>query len=114
MGLKVMNAGSTFTTNLICKGTLMLGKLIAIALSLGIYRYLIVSVDKYAELNESLATTGSVCVYIIVGLFAFLIVSVFLSVYELALDTILICFFEDQERNDGKSRPYYSSAKLQK
>ena len=64
--------------------------------------------------SENLPMTATVCIYLIVAGVAFLITSVFLSVYELALDTIFICFCEDQERNNGKDRPYYSSVRLQK
>lgn len=116
MGLKVMNAGRTMTTALICKGTLVLGKLITVFLTLGLYRLMITS--RSAALapmgSENLPMTASICIYLIVAAVAFLITSVFLSVYELALDTIFICFCEDQERNNGKDRPYYSSVRLQK
>lgn len=116
MGLKVMNAGRTLTTALICKGTLVLGKLITVFLTLGLY-YLMVSNggEKLAPTgSENLPMTATISIYLIVAAVAFLITSIFLSVYELALDTIFICFCEDQERNNGKDRPYYSSVRLQK
>jgi len=116
MGLKVMNAGRTMTTALICKGTLVLGKLITVCLTLAIYRLMITSRSEALAPtgSENLPMTATVCIYLIVAGVAFLITSVFLSVYELALDTIFICFCEDQERNNGKDRPYYSSVRLQK
>ncbi|KAK5642484.1 hypothetical protein RI129_008651 [Pyrocoelia pectoralis] len=46
------------------------------------------------------------------GLFAYFISHCFLSVYEMAIDTIFICFCEDCEANDGLSRPYYMSKNL--
>lgn len=35
-----------------------------------------------------------------------------MTVYEMTLDTIFICFCEDCEQNDGMSRPYYMSKDL--
>lgn len=42
-------------------------------------------------------------------IFAFLIVHCFLTVYEMTIDTIFICFCEDCEQNDGINRPYFMS-----
>ncbi|KAF5304006.1 hypothetical protein FQA39_LY01791 [Lamprigera yunnana] len=46
------------------------------------------------------------------GLIAYFISHCFLSVYEMAIDTIFICFCEDCEVNDGVSKPYYMSRSL--
>ncbi|XP_025829941.1 choline transporter-like protein 1 [Agrilus planipennis] len=46
------------------------------------------------------------------GVFAFFVSHCFLTVYEMAIDTIFICFCEDCEQNDGLSRPYYMSRDL--
>ncbi|XP_071476563.1 choline transporter-like protein 1, partial [Diadema antillarum] len=43
------------------------------------------------------------------ALFAFSISHVFLLVYEMAIDTLFLCFCEDCERNDGINKPYYMS-----
>eukprot|EP00058_Branchiostoma_floridae_P004452 XP_002589940.1 hypothetical protein BRAFLDRAFT_127837 [Branchiostoma floridae] len=43
---------------------------------------------------------------------AFLIAHCFFTVYEMAIDTIFLCFCEDEERNDGVTKPYYSSVGL--
>uniref|UniRef100_A0A1B0CT90 Choline transporter-like protein n=1 Tax=Lutzomyia longipalpis TaxID=7200 RepID=A0A1B0CT90_LUTLO len=51
-------------------------------------------------------------VLILVGLFAYLVAHCFLTVYEMTIDTIFICFCEDCERNDGMSKPYYMSRGL--
>lgn len=48
----------------------------------------------------------------ICGIFAFLVCHCFLTVYEMTIDTIFLCFCEDCERNDGISRPYYMSRGL--
>merc|ERR1719507_1803256 len=42
-------------------------------------------------------------------LFAYLIAHTFIGVYEMAIDTIFLCFCEDSARNDGITRPYYMS-----
>lgn len=47
------------------------------------------------------------------GIFAFLIAHCFLSVFEMTVDTIFICFCDDITENDGSNeRPYYMSPKL--
>ncbi|XP_076320021.1 choline transporter-like protein 1 isoform X3 [Tachypleus tridentatus] len=45
-------------------------------------------------------------------IFAFLISHCFLGVYEMAIDTLFLCFCEDCERNDGVEKPYYMSSGL--
>lgn len=46
------------------------------------------------------------------GLFAYLVSHCFITVYEMAIDTIFLCFCEDCEQNDGISKPYYMSRGL--
>ncbi|XP_030838771.1 choline transporter-like protein 1 isoform X2 [Strongylocentrotus purpuratus] len=46
------------------------------------------------------------------GVCAFFISHVFLLVYEMAIDTLFLCFCEDSERNDGVQKPYYMSKQL--
>nr|XP_033320907.1 choline transporter-like protein 1 isoform X1 [Megalopta genalis]XP_033320908.1 choline transporter-like protein 1 isoform X1 [Megalopta genalis]XP_033320909.1 choline transporter-like protein 1 isoform X1 [Megalopta genalis]XP_033320910.1 choline transporter-like protein 1 isoform X1 [Megalopta genalis] len=48
----------------------------------------------------------------VAGLFAFLVAHCFISIYEMVIDTIFICFCEDCEKNDGISRPYFMSRGL--
>eukprot|EP00794_Sanderia_malayensis_P015816 gene15816-17411_t len=46
---------------------------------------------------------------------AYMIASAFFSVYEMAIDTIFLCFLEDSERHDGSpEKPYYMSKPLRK
>uniref|UniRef100_A0A182NLI3 Choline transporter-like protein n=1 Tax=Anopheles dirus TaxID=7168 RepID=A0A182NLI3_9DIPT len=49
---------------------------------------------------------------ILVGIFAYLVAHCFMTVYEMTVDTIFLCFCEDCECNDGISRPYYMSRGL--
>ena len=47
---------------------------------------------------------------ILISLAAYLISSCFFSVYEMAIDTLFLCFLQDSEINDGsKEKPYYMS-----
>ncbi|XP_034186152.2 choline transporter-like protein 1 isoform X2 [Osmia lignaria lignaria] len=46
------------------------------------------------------------------GVFAFLVAHCFISIYEMIIDTIFLCFCEDCEKNDGISRPYFMSRGL--
>ncbi|XP_058454180.1 choline transporter-like protein 1 isoform X1 [Malaya genurostris] len=49
---------------------------------------------------------------ILVGIFAYLVAHCFMTVYEMTIDTIFLCFCEDCETNDGISKPYYMSRGL--
>ncbi|XP_077991866.1 choline transporter-like protein 1 [Glandiceps talaboti] len=44
--------------------------------------------------------------------FAYIVSHTFLSVYEMTIDTIFICFCEDCDMNDGVGRPYFMSKNL--
>ncbi|KAJ9589125.1 hypothetical protein L9F63_017584, partial [Diploptera punctata] len=48
----------------------------------------------------------------LVGIFAYLVAHCFITVYEMAIDTIFLCFCEDCEQNDGLSKPYFMSRGL--
>ncbi|CAG2057875.1 unnamed protein product [Timema podura] len=49
---------------------------------------------------------------VLAGLFAFIVADCFVTVYEMAIDTIFLCFCEDCEANDGLNRPYFMSRGL--
>ncbi|KAB0790913.1 hypothetical protein PPYR_02713 [Photinus pyralis] len=51
-------------------------------------------------------------ILLLVGAVAYLIAHCFITIYEMAVDTIFICFCEDCEMNDGMTRPYYMSHSL--
>lgn len=44
---------------------------------------------------------------IIIAVLSYVISSLFMAVIDMAIDTIFLCFCEDSERNDGKTKPYY-------
>jgi solute carrier family 44 protein 1 (choline transporter-like protein) len=46
------------------------------------------------------------------AIFSFLIAHCFISVFEMTVDTIFICFCDDVEQNDGTSKPYFASVDL--
>merc|ERR1719290_867376 len=50
-------------------------------------------------------------VFIVIG--SYFIASSFFKVYNMAVDTLFLCFLEDLERNDGSvEKPYYMSRSL--
>jgi len=50
---------------------------------------------------------------LLVTLVAYLIADCFLTVYEMVIDTLLLCFCEDCQLNDGsEEKPYFMSASL--
>ena len=110
LALKVENAGRAATLMVICRFVLLLGKICSVVGSCVMCKKMLDG-DKS---NEDMPIHSQAAVYGCVVLFSYWITSVFLSVYDLTLDTIFLCFCEDQQRNNGRDRPYKSSAKLQK
>uniref|UniRef100_A0A915K2S9 Choline transporter-like protein n=1 Tax=Romanomermis culicivorax TaxID=13658 RepID=A0A915K2S9_ROMCU len=52
---------------------------------------------------------------IVITVAAYYVCSSFFDVYDMAVDTIFLCFLEDCERHDGSSRkPYYMSERLKR
>lgn len=51
---------------------------------------------------------------LVTALLAFFVASVFLDVYAISIDTILISFCIDKKQNDGKKNKYYMSNKMRK
>lgn len=110
IALKVENAGRAVVMVAICSAVLFLGKIISVVSSIVIFHQAL----KKTLGEEELDLNSTIGVYAAVGVFSWWITSIFLSVYGLALDTIFICFCEDQQRNNGRDRPYKSSVQLQK
>ncbi|CAH1976482.1 unnamed protein product [Acanthoscelides obtectus] len=46
------------------------------------------------------------------GIFAYFVAHCFITVFEMIIDTIFLCFCEDCEKNDGVTRPYCMSRGL--
>ncbi|XP_071543360.1 choline transporter-like protein 1 isoform X2 [Panulirus ornatus] len=51
---------------------------------------------------------------VVAVIFAYFIAHCFISIYEMTIDTLFLCFCEDCEKNDGIERPYYMSKGLMK
>ncbi|XP_075987472.1 choline transporter-like 2 isoform X2 [Anticarsia gemmatalis] len=52
---------------------------------------------------------------VILSIATYLICTIFFNVYEMAVDTLFLCFLEDCERNDGSpEKPYFMSRNLMK
>ncbi|KYQ91635.1 solute carrier family 44 protein member 2 [Tieghemostelium lacteum] len=92
--------------NMIGTFLMFLGRILITAATVGISFYLLERVDDL---------TFYVIPVILIGFIAFFIASGIMSVYDMSIDTILLCFCEDCARNDGSdSRPYYMSKSLRK
>lgn len=48
----------------------------------------------------------------VAGIFAYFVAHCFISVYEMVIDTVFMCFCEDCNLNDGTTREYYMSKEL--
>lgn len=61
------------------------------------------------------AMDNLVVVYVVVFLASYAIAKAFFLVYEMAVNTIFVCFLEDEKKNDGsETRPYFMSKSLRK
>jgi len=96
---------------------LFFGKL-AVTLTMGVGTYYAIEhYDKYTfdgkpfpELNYTYKVPIAV-----ITLGTYLIASSFFSVYEMAVNTIFLCFLKDQDQNDGSAeKPYYLPKSLMK
>ncbi|XP_026469452.1 CTL-like protein 2 [Ctenocephalides felis] len=86
---------------------------VLISAGMGALSYLYFGND-WAQLNDDSLHYGYAPVILVV-IGTFFITCVFFGVYDMAVDTLLLCFLEDSERNDGSpERPYYMSKELMK
>ena len=100
------NAAQYAVLSLITDILLFLGKLVVVV-STGIMAYIwITAAFPVGTLSSSAAPIA------VAMLFSYFIVSAFLSVYDMSIDTILLCFFYDKLQNKGG--PYAMSPQLKK
>ncbi|XP_074595594.1 choline transporter-like 2 isoform X2 [Brevipalpus obovatus] len=95
---------------------LFMGKLVITA-SMGIvsFYYFSKAFPPHWELIESPDLNYLWVPVVAICLGTYFIASSFFTVYDMAVDTIFLCFLEDCERNDGSAaRPYYMSKELMK
>jgi hypothetical protein len=100
------NAAQYAVLSLITDILLFLGKLVVVV-SCGLM--------SYGWITHQFPTgslTSSAAPIAVSMLFAYFIVSAFMSVYEMSIDTILLCFFYDKLQNKGG--PYAMSPQLKK
>ncbi|KAL7012090.1 hypothetical protein ACKWTF_014622 [Chironomus riparius] len=84
---------------------------------LGVCRLLIVLIAGFVgyEILDTNETRKIMFIPLLVGvIFAFLIAHCFVTVFEMTVDTIFICYCIDVEENDGAQNPYYMSDSLKK
>ena len=85
---------------------LLIGKLVITA-GMGVASFYFF--NKSDDLNYYLTPV------IIITVVAWVIASAFFGVYEMAINTVFLCFLEDSERHDGsEEKPYYMNKKLKK
>jgi len=96
------------TINTIGDFMLFLGK-VFISATATMIGFVILDSDKSGDNGVQSPLYPSIIIFII----SYAIASAFMAVYEMAIDTILLCFCEDCERNDGSvNNPFYMSDSL--
>ncbi|XP_043225638.1 choline transporter-like protein 4 isoform X2 [Amphibalanus amphitrite] len=114
--LLMRNILRVLAVNSVCDFLLFLGKvLITLGVTVGSF-YFLDSRIPIAGLETVVPSTNRPwppTFTIAIG--CYFITSLFFSVYEMAVDTIFLCFLEDIERNDGSAdKPYFMSKDLMK
>ena len=86
-----------------------IGKIAVVSLTAmtSIVYFVYYRIGKEALLSEYFVPLVTICIG------SFVIAHCYFTVYQIAIDTIFLCFCDDQERNNGDDRPYYSSVGLQ-
>ena len=116
------NALRVAAINSIGTFVLFLGKIVVV-IATGVISYYILKVSydskqssQFSKCFSSLQDNKEVQYFwpqiFVSVLFAYLIAHTFIGVYEMAIDTIFLCFCEDSTRNDGINKPYYMSKDL--
>ncbi|TPX36952.1 hypothetical protein SmJEL517_g00954 [Synchytrium microbalum] len=107
-GLLTRNCLRLVAVNFVADFVIIMGRLV-ITIGMGFLAYFLIT---WQESNLQLHFMFIPA--LLVAFEAFLISSIFLNIYHIAVDTIFLCFCEDTERHDGSpANPYYMSEQLQ-
>ena len=107
--LLIDNAQHALALNCISAFCNFIGKLAVVAITI----FISVGYFKYYRLGADALLAEYFVPLLAVAVVSYLIAHGFFTVYDTALDTIFLCFCDDQQRNNGDDRPYYSSVRLQ-
>ncbi|KAL5013102.1 hypothetical protein ScPMuIL_011653 [Solemya velum] len=93
---------------------LFIGKLVVVgAVGVASFFFFNGDIEFLREYKPSLNFYLVPVVLVILG--SYIVASCFFSVYNMAVDTLFLCFLEDLERNDGSAeKPYFMSKELMK
>ncbi|XP_066152702.1 choline transporter-like 2 isoform X5 [Euwallacea fornicatus] len=86
---------------------------VLVTAGIGAVAYIFFATDMVPFMDNSELNFGYVPVVTIMVV-TYLIATLFFNVYSMAVDTLFLCFLEDCESNDGKSKPYFMSRNLMK
>ncbi|ESP02472.1 hypothetical protein LOTGIDRAFT_237969 [Lottia gigantea] len=105
MSVIIRNVLRVAAVNSVASFLLFIGKLATVA----VVAVIGLEVFKNKELNYLWLPITLACII------SYIIASSFLSLYEMAIDALFICFIEDCDMNDGSAKkPYFMSAQLMK
>ncbi|KDR18085.1 CTL-like protein 2, partial [Zootermopsis nevadensis] len=78
-----------------------------------VIRVFVLDKVKYTDYVQVPMLNYSIVPVLIIGFGTYFIATIFFGVYEMAVDTLFLCFLEDCERNDGsREKPYFMSKNL--
>lgn len=98
----------------ICDYVLFISKLmVTAAVGVGAYFWFSGGIDFFQKYNPNLNYFLTPVIVVVIGMF--IIACTFFSVYNMAVDTLFLCFLEDLEMHDGSpEKPYFMSKSLMK
>lgn len=98
----------------VCDYVLFISKLlVTAAVGVGAYFWFSGGIDFFQNYNPTLNYFLTPVVVVVIGMF--IISCTFFSVYNMAVDTLFLCFLEDLEMHDGSpEKPYFMSKNLMK
>ncbi|CAH0699204.1 unnamed protein product [Spodoptera exigua] len=84
-----------------------------ISIGVGVGVYYLLQWNLLYEVTQGQPLHYNYIPAIILSIATYLICTIFFNVYEMAVDTLFLCFLEDCERNDGSpEKPYFMSKNL--
>jgi choline transporter-like protein 2/4/5 len=98
LSLMVKNVASVAAVSVVGDIMLFLGKL-SVALGSGVIAFLMLDDNNFNYGDEKVSSP--LFIVIVVCLFAFVIASVFMSIVEFGIDTIILCYCKDCDDNAG-------------
>eukprot|EP01061_Rhynchopus_euleeides_P010787 TRINITY_DN20367_c0_g1_i1.p1 TRINITY_DN20367_c0_g1~~TRINITY_DN20367_c0_g1_i1.p1 ORF type:complete len:721 (+),score=295.34 TRINITY_DN20367_c0_g1_i1:167-2329(+) len=109
--LLLKHAWSVIAVNFIAEWVMFFGKLQVVAATTALGWLMITQLDMA---GDDKATQDCILTLITIAVISFVISTIFVAVFSVCVDTVLMSFCYDLDVNNGRDRPYYLPKDLQK